>query len=458
MTLRQRILRAGIWTTASYGVELSTRLLSNLVMTRLLFPDAFGMIAAAMALIVGLQLLSDFGVRAVIVQSPRGEEISFLRSSWTFQLSRGLFLWVVLAVVCTFLGLPIIHSILAPASVFANPSFPAIVGVLGLSIIISGSESTAISLNMRRLNFRPIAALDLATRIAPLPIMITWAYFYPTVWSIIAGTLTGSIVRAILSHFLVPGPRMGFEWRKEHIREIVTFGKWINLSSIATFVGSQTDVIALGLIVPGPMLGTYYIAKTLSDSIEAFLERLNSTMTLSVLGEIVRNNPNNLKDRYYRFRLPLEFVAASSAGFLLTAGEWIVRMLYDQRYSDAGPMLQILSFGLLIYPFQLIRSGFTATGKANVVAWISIIQAISLIICLGAGFHFFGTIGAISGIALSRIFPSIVILTLAHRERWISFSKELRWIVSYALGLVIGVITKYAFSSFHLSNIRHLFG
>ena len=59
MNLRQKVLRAGVWTVASYSVELSTRLLTNLVMTRLLFPDAFGVVAAATALIVGLQLLSD---------------------------------------------------------------------------------------------------------------------------------------------------------------------------------------------------------------------------------------------------------------------------------------------------------------------------------------------------------------------------------------------------------------
>jgi len=72
MKFRQQILRAGAWTVASHGIDLSTRLLSNLIMTRLLYPDAFGTVAVATALIVGLQLISDFGVRTVIIQSPRG--------------------------------------------------------------------------------------------------------------------------------------------------------------------------------------------------------------------------------------------------------------------------------------------------------------------------------------------------------------------------------------------------
>ena len=144
MTLRQRALRAGIWTVASYGVEMSTKLLSNLIMTRLLFPDAFGVIAAAMALIVGIQLLTDFGVRTVIIQSPRGEDVGFLRSAWVFQCYRGVLLWALIAIACAILSFSSVRSMLPTTSVFADPSFPAVVGTLGLTLVLSGLESTAL--------------------------------------------------------------------------------------------------------------------------------------------------------------------------------------------------------------------------------------------------------------------------------------------------------------------------
>jgi O-antigen/teichoic acid export membrane protein len=287
--------------------------------------------------------------------------------------------------------------------------------------------------------------------------MIAWAYAFPSVWSIVAGGLAGSLLRALLSHVIIPGPRMAFTWRKEHLKEIVSFGKWINLSSSATFVGSHSDVIILGLLLPSPMLGIYYIAKTLSDAIESFLERLNSTMTLPVLSEVIRKNPENLKDRYYRFRMPIELVAASSAGFLFAAGDLIIHILYDQRYAEAGQMLRILSFGLLIYPFQLIRSAFTAIGKTNVVAWLSVLQAITLIACLSLGFYFFGSLGAIAGVALNRIFPSVATMVLAHRANWISPGKELRWMPSYAFGFILGEFAIYIFGSYNVASIHHLF-
>lgn len=456
MTLRKRALNAGAWTLASYSVELSTRFLSNIILTRLLFPEAFGTVAAAMTIIAGLQLLTDFGVRAVIVQSPHGDEVQFLRTAWVFQCMRSTLLWLLLMLVCVFLMSASVQSLFPATSVFADPSFPIVTGVLGLSIILSGVESTTIPLNIRRLNFRPVVVLDLTAKIVPLPIVIAWAYAFPSVWSIVAGSLAASVLRAALSHLIIPGPRMAFTSRREYLNEIVSFGKWISVSSFATFISSYSDIIILGLLLPSPLLGIYYIAKTLRDAIESFLERLNSTMTLPVLSEIIRSNPENLKDRYYRFRLPIEIVAAGFAGYLFAAGELIVHILYDQRYSEAGLMLKILSFGLLLYPFQLIRSAFTAVGKTNIVAWVSILEAASLGACLSSGFYIYGAIGAIAGIAASRVAPSIAMLILAHRSGWIDPFKELRWIFIFAFGYLSGKASTILFASIPFLHTGHI--
>ena len=113
MRLRHRILRAGAWTAGAYGVELTTRLVTNLVMTRLLFPEAFGLVAASTSLIIGLTLLTDFGIRAVVIQSVRGEDDAFLRSAWVFQLSRGAILWLILVIVCGLISIPAIRNCFA---------------------------------------------------------------------------------------------------------------------------------------------------------------------------------------------------------------------------------------------------------------------------------------------------------------------------------------------------------
>jgi O-antigen/teichoic acid export membrane protein len=454
MRLRDRALRAGSWTLAGYGVDLFVRLLSNLILTRLLFPEAFGVVAVATALIVGLSLTSDFGVRAVVVQSSRGDRVGFLRSAWVFQLWRGIAVWIILLGLCALISLLATRNLLPANSVFADRSFALITAILGFSVVLSGAESTCIPLNVRHLNYKPIVIIDLTAKILTLPVTIIWAWIAPSVWALVGGILAGGILRVVLSHTLVPGPRMILNFEKDHLREIVRFGRWIAVSSMATFISQQSDVIILGILLPGSELGLYSIAKLLVGSGEGLLDRVNSSLALPVLGEVIRKHPSNLRDRYYRFRLPIEISAGLLSGGLFSAGQFIVTFLYDPRYEQAGLMLQILALGTVSYPFLIIGSAFTATGDTHIGAFVSIVKAASLLVLVGIGFFAFGALGAIAGVASHRIIPSVVIVFLAHRRDWVWIWHELRIIPAFAVGLLVGKGFTLIAAALSLQNIH----
>ena len=296
----------------------------------------------------------------------------------------------------------------------------------------------AIPLAIRQLNYRPLVFVDLIGRLIPVPVMIGFALLFPSVWTLAVGTLLGGVLRVVLSHTIVPGPRMAWRWQKAHFKEFIHFGRWITISSIATFVASQSDVILFGLLFPSTFVGVYFIARTLVDAAEGLLEKINGSLTLPVLSEVIRQDPQNLRNRYYRFRLPIEIFALSCGGFLFVAGGRIISILYDARYAEAGPILELLGLGLAIYPIQVIRSAFTAIGETYVAAIVSIVQAISLVCCLLTGFFMFGALGAVAGIALSRLIPSAVIIWLAHGRGWIGTLNELRLVPLFLFGVLLG--------------------
>jgi O-antigen/teichoic acid export membrane protein len=454
-SLRSRALHAGAWTIGRHAFETATRLISNLIMARLLFPEAFGVVAAALVLITGLSLMSHFGVDTVIIQSSRGDREDFLRSAWIFLLLRGVLLWLILCALCATLGIPWVHSLIPVGSVYADASFPIITAVLGTSLILEEAKSTALFLNARLLNFGPIVTIDIACRLLSTVVTCTWAFLAPSVWAIVAGVLVGNALRMVLSHLVAPGPRMAFRWEKEHFQEIIRFGKWIAVSTIGSFV-SQTDVIFLGILLPGPMLGIYVIAKVLVDTVEGLLERLNSALALPILSEIARKKPEDIRDRYYRFRLPIELAAAFFSGVLFASADFVVHFLYDPRYAQAGLMVQLLAIGLAIYPSYLIRSAFIVIGDTHIVAAVSGLQAASMMLCLVGGFAIAGTFGAVAGLGVHRIIPSLTILILAGRRHWISPWRELRIVPTFMAGIVAGKIAVTLMSALGIANIVQL--
>ena len=75
LTLKQRIFAAGGWTVAGFGLSQALRFGTSLLMTRLLVPEMFGVMAIANMIMIGLAMFSDIGLRQNVVQSKRGAEV-----------------------------------------------------------------------------------------------------------------------------------------------------------------------------------------------------------------------------------------------------------------------------------------------------------------------------------------------------------------------------------------------
>ena len=64
------------------------------MLTRLLFPEAFGLMALIQTFMIGLAMFSDLGIGPAIIQSDRGEDPDFLNTAWVMQILRGICLWL----------------------------------------------------------------------------------------------------------------------------------------------------------------------------------------------------------------------------------------------------------------------------------------------------------------------------------------------------------------------------
>src|SRR3954469_16370662 len=150
-SLRGRVLRAGAWTIAGHFVSQALRLASNLIMTRLLLPEMFGIMALANVILVGIQLMSDLGLRLNIVQSGRGNDRAFLDTIWTVQIIRGVLIWGIALFVGLALHFAAGTSWLPASSVYAEPVLPWIIAVISFNAVISGFESTKLATASRDL-------------------------------------------------------------------------------------------------------------------------------------------------------------------------------------------------------------------------------------------------------------------------------------------------------------------
>src|SRR4028119_2506248 len=135
MSAEKKLAIKGVaWTIASYGSSQIIRFASNLILTRLLLPELFGLVGLAYVFIIGINLFSDIGLGPSIIQNKRGEDPQFLNTAWTMQVIRSFLVWICLIIITK----PV-------ASFYGDPRLEWLIPVIGINSLVGGFNSTATS-------------------------------------------------------------------------------------------------------------------------------------------------------------------------------------------------------------------------------------------------------------------------------------------------------------------------
>lgn len=444
-SLRSRVVKASSWSLLFYAFDLILRFGSSIIFTHLLFPEAYGLMAIAGIIPTILIMWSDVGLRASIIRHPEGNNAEYLSTAWAIQALRGLGIWMLILIVSLVFEHLQGMGIFSTNSVFNNPKLTLLIMVVGFSSFLNGLESTKIHLAYRDLQLRYMTIVDVSARLMGFAVMLAMCLVSRSVWVLAIGSLSCDFAKMVLSHLILKGPRFHFTWNKHYASDIFHSGKWIALSSFFSLVTLQGDRILLGIFFPASILGVYSIATQIISGLRGLLDFNIGNIVPTIFGETFRTLPDAMKERYYKLRLPLDVIAFFFVGILLVAGPALVSVIYDPRYSAAGWMLQWLSLGLFVIPFETILHAFPVVGKSHIYAMISMGQAI-LLIGLGLiGYGLMGLSGMIAGIGSYRIFSTILLIIQARRMGWISLRHEFKRMNVLMLGMLSGLLLMLLF-------------
>ena len=223
---------------AGYGGGQVIRLASNLLLTRLLFEEAFGIMALVTAFMQGMQLFSDIGVGPNIVQSPRGNDPRFLNTAWTMQVFRGIGLWIISFVAA------------GPfAAFYEEPLLATIIPICGFTAFLAGLNSTKLYSQLRQLALERFVMVDILSQAVTAVTMISWALVDRSVWALVSGGLAGGITKVILTHTTLPGEPNRLAWDKDAVASIFRFGGWIFFSTMLTYLDRTAHTLVFAKFI-----------------------------------------------------------------------------------------------------------------------------------------------------------------------------------------------------------------
>jgi O-antigen/teichoic acid export membrane protein len=403
-SLRVLVRRGATWSILSHGGAQLLRFVSNLVLARLLFPEAFGLMAIVNALLQGLHLFSDIGIGPSIIQNSRGNDPAFLNTAWTVQVMRGTALWLVSCVIAV------------PTAVFyGDPRLSWLVAVSGLNALIGGFNSTRLHSMYRNVDLARVSLIDFASQAIGLLAIVVWALVSPSIWALVFGSLAGSLAELVLSHVALPGIRNRFHYERRALTELVHFGRWIFLSTALTFLVMQSDKLIFGKLIDKAMLGVYGFAVAISSMPVLLLGRIESAVFLPVFSR-VHNAGEDLQPVFDRVRRPWLILCGWVLAGLCGGGQAAVNVLWDERYADAGWITQLLAiagwFGILELTYG---AAVLARGQAKWLAAGNAGKLAGMVLLIPVGYHLDGFRGAVLGIVLSEVARYLLAVWALHR-------------------------------------------
>ncbi len=426
-TLKKSVVRGAFWTVLGYGSSQIIRFGGNLLLTRLLYPEFFGLMALVNIFIMGLNLFSDVGVGLSIIQNKRGDEPDFLNTAWTLKVIRGLGMWLA----CLVLAFPM-------AQIYGHPELRWVIPVVGLGTILDGFSATATHTLERHMDVRRLTLLELAAQAIQLTVMCVWAWRHPSLWALVSGSLVFSIVKLIWSYRLIPGHSNRFCWDKSAAREIFSLGRWIFISTALTFLAEQADRLLLGKLFSLELLGVYGIALMLSDVPRQVTLALSMRIVLPAASKLADLPRPELRRTILHHRKKLLLALTLLMVILISGGDLLVLALYDDRYSDAAWMLPILAIG--IWPRLLcstIDSSLIAIGKAQYTTFGNLSRLIFTVVGILVGFNWFGIVGAVVAVALNDLMYYTCVNIGLQREGIGCLRQDLKVTLLLLLGLLV---------------------
>jgi lipopolysaccharide exporter len=415
------------------------RLCSSLVLTRIVLPDAYGVMTILTSITFVVEMLADINVTLFIVRDKDGANPRYLNTAWTMRFGRGL-----LNSAIVFLCAPLISS-----SLYHIPALTLPLRVYSLVFTIGALESMSFMLAIRQKRARIFLYSELAASFLSTGFAITYCYYSRDYWGMIYGTLLSRALVTLFSHQFYRDlrPKLQVDWAVA--REILQFTKFTMPSSLLTLGLSQYDKVAFLRLFDLQLLGVYGLAANITGLIESLVSKISQLVLYPRCAYNFRTDRDTFCLKYYtentRLFIGILIVPAAVGG----AAHFLIGLLYPPRYALAGAVLQALMVrAALLSLASPAEDLLIATGESHVILFGNIFRAVSMCAASLIGYYFFGFLGFIYGIGVSGFPPLLYYLRLQRKKGMLIVRYEV-----YKVAFVFGI----AMAAYVTSNLLQAF-
>jgi O-antigen/teichoic acid export membrane protein len=327
----KKISKALRWSTIS---EITSRLISpvtNMVLARLLAPEAFGLVATVTMVVTFAEVFADAGFQKYIVQHEFEDDADL-------NISTNVAFWTNL------LFSLLIYAVIA---VFAN-QLASLVGSKGegKSIIVACIAVPIVSLSSiqmarfrRSFDFKSLFFAKMVTSTIPLIVTIPLALVLRNHWALIIGTLTREIANAIVLTALSKW-KPSFIYSFDKLKDMLSFSLWSMFEQISIWLTGNLDIFIVGRILNEYYLGIY---KTSMITVNAYMGIITAATTPVLFSALSRcqNDETEFRVTFFKFQRLISVLIMPMGVGLFLYRDLATQILLGAQWIEASEFIGV---------------------------------------------------------------------------------------------------------------------
>lgn len=343
-----------IWLTAQKWAIRLFGFVTIALLTRLLTPEDFGILAAASTVLPFFYILADLGFTAYLVQVEKTTERMLSTAFW-YSLISGTFLYGALWLAAPALG-----------AVFGDPRIVTVLQALSLWVVVTAVGSVPTALLRREMRFTAIAVQGTVGAVVAQVIALVLAFGGYGVWALVAQTLVAAIVSTLLAWFCAKWrPKWAFD--RHDLTRMARFGWQVLGVEFVAMLRAWGEAAVISARLGPAALGYMSIAQRLVQIVQDLTGSAIVPVTNVAFAKI-RDSKERLRNAYLRALRMTYFVLSLPLTIVAVAAPLIIPIIFGNGWEESYQVAQILAVaGSLSVGAWLDHGLYYAVGRPG--AW-----------------------------------------------------------------------------------------
>lgn len=415
---------------------------TNMILARVLTPEAFGVVATLTMVISFAEIFTDAGFQKYLIQHEfvdKDELDSCTNVAFWTNLLFSLLLWCVIG--C--FGPSI-------AAMVGSPGCGMAVSVMSAQIPLLAFSSIQMARYRREFDYKTLFVVRMATAAIPLVVTLPLAFAFRSYWALVLGILARDVLNAVILTAKSPWkPKLTYSIQK--LKEMLAFSVWTIVENVSIWLTGYAGILIVGVALNDYHLGLYKTATSMVSSIMGVITTTTMPVLFTALSRY-QNDDLHFRDIYFRYQRMISLLVIPLGLGMYVYRRLGVLILLGDQWEEAGDLFGMWAMaGTLTVAISYCDSEvFRSKGKPKLSVLSQSLYLLLLVpVLLWSSVRGFETIAICS--SMMRVLGIGISSTILQCAIGIRFSSVLKniWpsLVSATVMAVAGMLMRTLFDS-----------